>query len=135
MDVLMIDAIEKAIRNPMHYGIDDCCLWVSDRVNEICGIDPAAPLRGYNSKVGAAKVLKLFAGAGLPEAAVKLAGQAGFKPVARPYRGNLVAVVAAAEGPMLAILWRNRWVVRSVDGVSFLPLNVAVMAWRFPCQF
>lgn len=129
----MIDAIENAMREPMRYGIDDCCLWVSDRVKEICGIDPAAPLRGYKSKIGAAKTLKSFAGAGLPEAAVKLAETAGFKPATRPYRGELIAVVASLEGPMLAILWRNRWVVRASVGVTFLPLHSAVMAWRLPC--
>lgn len=130
----MIEAVERAMRYPTHYGIDDCCLWVSDRVYEICGIDPAAPLRGYGSKFGAAKRLKDFAGAGLPEAAMKLARRAKFKPAARPYRGNLIAVVSSVEGPMLAILWRNRWIVRSMEGVSFLPLNVAVMAWRIPCR-
>lgn len=130
----MIEAIEKAMRYSMVYGIDDCCLWVSDRVFEICGIDPAGPLRGYNSKLGAAKTLKRFAGAGLPEAAVRLASIAGFKPAARPYYGNLIAVVSSVEGPMLAILWRNRWVVRAEEGVSFLPLNSAVMAWRISCR-
>lgn len=134
MDLLMIEEIEDAMRREFKWGEDDCCLWACNVVKRVCGIDLARPLRGYSNSFGAARKLKDYAGAGLCEAAIKLAARSHLKPASRPYRGNLIGVVVTPEGPALALLWRGRWVARTRDAVTFLPLTSVAMAWRLPCQ-
>lgn len=135
MDELLInEAVERAMRKDFEWGSDDCCLWVCDLIEAATGVDLAAPLRGYRSAAGAARRLRSYAGGGLCEAAVKLAAKAHLKPAARPYRGVLVGVVADAAGPALAIFWKDRWIGRTIRGITTLPAHTATVAWRLPCR-
>lgn len=131
-DDIILPAIDHAMANPLCWGGDDCCLWAADIVLAHTGIDIARPLRGYRSRFGAAKALYIYAGGGLTEAAIKRARNLELDPIARPFRGDAVAVVASRNGPFLAVLWRSHWVGRSTGGVEYYPLWHAVAAWRWP---
>lgn len=125
-------AIEGALRRPFCWGRDDCCTFACDAIVAAGGPDLMAPLRGaYDSEAGAHAALRGLGG-GLVEAALALAATAGLIAVAHPYHDADIAVVAAENGPMLALQGGNAWVVRTVDGVARLPLWRAVLAWRLP---
>lgn len=119
----------------MEWGRDDCSLWVCDMVAEATGTDLAMPLRGYRSKLGAYRRLKAFAGAGLCEAAIKLAATARLKPAKWPWTGTLIGVVSGEQGPTLALFWQGKWLGRTETGYRALPASYGVMAWELPkCQ-
>lgn len=133
MDQQLIEAAcRRAMASDMKYGVDDCCLWVCDLIAQATGVDLAAPLRGYRSRLGACRKLKAFAGGGLCEAAVKLAAAARLKPASSPWSGELVGVVADANGPALALFHNGAWLGRTTRGVTALPPHAAVIAWRLP---
>lgn len=133
MDRHLIDAaVERAMGKDMEWGRDDCCLWVCDLIADATGADLAKPLRGYRSRIGAARRLKAFAGGGIVEAAVKLAATARLKPAAWPWSGELVGVVSDANGPALAIFHNGAWLGRTQRGVTALPPHAAVIAWELP---
>lgn len=133
MDLRLINAaIDRALMGPMVWGVDDCCLWVCDLIAAQTGVDLAAPLRGYSSRLGAARKLREFAAGGLPEAAIKIARQHGCKPAGKPYGGDLWAVVVTPAGVGLAVWHGSGWLGRTADGVGVVPPWQAVLVWRFP---
>jgi len=136
MDQHLIDeaveaAIERAMLKNMEWGRDDCSLWVCGIPLGLTGIDLALMLRGYSNRFGSARALKLYAGGGLVEAAIKIAAKARLKPAFRPFRGNLIGVVMSPERPSLALFWRGHWIARSETGVVHLPASSGVIAWRW----
>lgn len=131
-DFAVMQAIESARMHPLRWGIDDCCLWAADLVAFHSKVDIAAPFRGYVSRLGAAKALYLYAGGGLTEAAARRAQELELEPVARPYRGDALAVVASRNGPFLGLHWRGHWLGRGPEGEVYFPLWYAVAAWKFP---
>lgn len=116
----------------MVLGIDDCVPWVADIVLELTGVDIAEPFRGYRTRFGAARIMRLYGGGGLAEAALQRATELGLQRAARPYRGLLVGVVASREGAALALFHQGAWVSRTAMGVGVLPAHAAVLAWRLP---
>lgn len=124
-------AIEKAMRQDMRWGVDDCSLWPCNIIKELTGVDLAEPFRGYNSRFGAAKQLKIYAGGGLIEASIKVAKRNYLSQACRPFRGNLVGIVMSPHRPSLALFWCGRWVARSQQGVTYLPAMSGVIAWSW----
>ena len=134
MKITIKRAVEKAMNGPMIWGQDDCCLWVSDIVLKLTGVDVAEPLRGYSTKFGASRALKTFAGGGLVDAATKCARVAGLKRATSPYKNGDIAVCANEAGPVLAIMWDGHWHARTDYGVVFIPAWCSVISWRLPCH-
>jgi hypothetical protein len=131
IDAAVDAAIERAMRRDMQWGVDDCSLWCCNTMAVAGAEDFAAPLRGYSSCFGAARALKNFAGAGLIEAALKIAASHGLAQACRPFRGNLIGVVMSPNRPSLALFWRGGWVARSQTGITYLPAAAGVIAWKW----
>lgn len=50
--------VEQRRAAPFVWGAHDCCLWASDAVLAMTGLDVAAPLRGYINRFGALRSLR-----------------------------------------------------------------------------
>ena len=131
IDGAIAASIETAMGRDMQWGVDDCSLWPCNTIARTGHADFAAPLRGYHCRFGAARALKKFAGAGLIEAALKLAAQHGLAQACRPFRGDLIGIVMSPQRPSLALFWRGKWVARSQTGITYLPAVSGVIAWRW----
>lgn len=126
-------AVNGGLTRAFAWGRFDCCLFACDGVAAITGVDPAAELRGrYTTQLGAARVLKRFAGGGLAEAADKIAGQLGAPAIApsRAQRGDVV-LVETEHGPALGIIAGGGAFFPAISGglASRDPIG-AVKAWR-----
>lgn len=132
IDPAIIDAaIKRAIGSPPAWGRDDCCTFACDIIREQFGIDLMEPLRGkYASEAEAAQVMWRYASGNLGEVAVKLARRAAIAPVAFPFVGAHIGVVAGTAGPTLAVSDGKAWVMRAQELVLRTPLWRAVLAWK-----
>ena len=124
-------AIERVAEKDMKWGEDDCSLWVCDIILEATGVDLAKPLRGkYDTKLGAYRLMREFAGDELVHVAIKLAALAHLKPAFWPWKGALVGVVVSESSPSLALFWNGKWIARSQTGIIRLPAFHGALAWR-----
>lgn len=128
---IVIQKYLARIRGPITWGTDDCCSFVHTICKEIYGVELMAPVETYSTQIEALRRLKDYAGGGVLEAAQKRAGELGLKRASPPYV-SAVGVVAGEEGPLLALFNRDRWLVRTHDGVAVLPEWAAVIAWELP---
>ena len=124
-------AVLKAARSrPFEWGAHDCVLFCAAATEAMCGIDPAAALRGvYKSAAGEVRAAKrLFGVSTLADLAAALWGEES--PPARARRGDVVLVEApegealgvAAGAPGIAVVTRA--------GLAFAPARSARRAWR-----
>lgn len=125
---------DVAIKPHIHWGSDDCCLWVADIVCELCGIDLAEPFRDkYDTAEGAADVLRAYGGGGLVRAAVRRAGDLGLREIPAPGVDHLaVAVCANKAGPLLGVWNGLGWLVRTENGCAVLPVHWMTICWELP---
>lgn len=119
-------------RRPFEWGQCDCCLFVADWVRNMCGVDPAAALRGrYHSPSGAKRALRR-------------AGFNSIMAIADAAFGERVSAFALARGdiglllqdgaPALGIVWgANVWAMGEQGAVP-LPLAMIQFGWRLPCH-
>ncbi len=132
---LMLAAIKERRETPFAWGEHDCVLFAFDVAQAVCAIDFAAPLRGkYRSERGAALALKRFAGAGLEEAAEKIAAEHGCPEVSplTAQRGDLV-ILDGERGALLGVCVGDRVAQAGVkSGIQYAPLLSARRAWRIP---
>lgn len=125
-------AIAKAHDQPFEWGAHDCALFVADVILAMTGTDVADDFRGkYKTTKGAARIMKLFAGGGLPEFADKIAVVNGFKSCHPNFaqRGDVVEV-KTDDGPALGICIGERIAAVGPDGMTLWPINKATRAWR-----
>ncbi|ABF42158.1 conserved hypothetical protein [Candidatus Koribacter versatilis Ellin345] len=120
---------------PFAWGKNDCALFACDAVMAITGVDMAADFRGrYNTKAGATKAIRRFAGGGLDQLADKIAAQQALMEVTKlnAQRGDVVLFDTAIGGPTLGIVGLHGHMVHSVgpDGDVVLPLRCCRRAWR-----
>lgn len=120
------DVIDAARKTPFEWGRHDCCLFAADAVQAITGVDHAADYRGaYKTARGAKRALR----------------KRGFDHIEQPLdalflrvdcrlagRGDLV--VTEADGLAVGIHLGSALAFVSQDGLEFLPVNRALMAWR-----
>lgn len=133
----MIDAIAARRDTPFAWGSQDCALFACDVAKAVCGVDFAAPLRGrYSTGIGAARVLKSFAGSDAKEcgleAAVEKIAAGHDRPEVAPLmaqRGDLVLLDTLA-GPALGICIGEHVATAGPEGVALLPLADVTRAWR-----
>lgn len=123
-------AIKRAMGAQPAWGSDDCCTFACDVIEAEFGIDLMEPLRGkYSNEREAAEVMWRYASGHLGEVAVKLARRAAITPVAFPFTGAHIGVVAGTAGPTLAVSDGTAWVMRAQEMVIRVPLWRAVLAW------
>lgn len=130
-DVRLADAIDAAKGKVFSYGHFDCCLFAADCILAQTGIDRAAALRGYTSKLEA---LKIIAAYGSFEAMVgELLGQAPMH-ISRAGRGDVVlSPPVSGEEPSIQALGicdgMHSWFPGKTGLVAFKTIE-CVKAWR-----
>jgi hypothetical protein len=126
---LLSEFIAERTREVFRWGANDCALFAADWVRLATGRDPAKAFRGaYSTAIGAAKALRAIGAGDLLSTWTSIEGE----PLASPklaQRGDVVAV-ETDEGPALAICLGAEVAAMSPDGIAFLPLAAAIVAWR-----
>jgi len=121
---------------PFEWGRHDCCLFGANGVRAIAEIDVAAPFRGrYRTAIGAARVLRRFAGGGVAEAAREI-GRRLDCPEIDPrlaQRGDVALVTGVpgdALGGALGLCIGGRFAVAALaGGWGAVPLGQVAAAW------
>lgn len=80
-------AIEARRNTPLAWGASDCCLSAADLARSYCGVDHAAPLRGYSTPEGAVRALRRLGFASVAEYLDSILPRA-----ARPREGDVVLI-------------------------------------------
>lgn len=111
---------------PFAWGANDCCTFAADCAEAITGTDPMADLRGYDSEIGAGRVL-VKSGVESFEALV----DAIFDevPVGMARRGDLALAMQGNEAGLMVV--EGDWLVGpSEDGLKRVPRDRMIRAWR-----
>ncbi|MEE8534768.1 MAG: hypothetical protein V3S45_01910 [Kiloniellales bacterium] len=125
-------AVAARRARPFKWGENDCALFACDVLLEATGQDFAAPFRGrYKSAVGAARVLKKFAGGGLEETAEAIARDHARPevPPLKAQRGDMV-LVETETGPALGVCLGEAAAVAGQEGTVMVPARSWLRAWR-----
>ncbi len=141
----LLACIEAARARPFAWGQQDCALFAADCVRAMTGADPAAAFRGrYACARGAYAILRRTVGAGV---------RAGFKPAPTNRKGEALAgawtaalgaplanpacaqrgdvvLVDTSTGAATGVVVGAGLAAAGPDGVIFLPLDAARLAWR-----
>jgi len=118
---------------PFVYGEFDCCLFVSDAVLAMTGIDPAAGLRGYDSAKSARRVMRECCGArSVARFVACVAERCGMAEVSARYarRGDVVLVKRARDYSLALVALDGRSLVVAAAGLARVPAELGVRAWR-----
>lgn len=113
------------------YGGFDCCLFAADCVKAITGIDYAADLRGYESKIAAYRIVS---GYGSLEAMIT--ALLGSEPVhpSQARRGDVVLaeieLAPGESGDCVGICAASKFLFPKDVGLRCLPIGVVRLAWR-----
>lgn len=119
-------------RRPFEWGQCDCCLFVANWVQKMCGFDPSAELRGrYHSKLGATRVLRRAGFNSVMDIADAAFGE---RVSALALERGDIALLMQDDAPALGIVWgANVWAMGEQGAVA-LPLALVVFGWRLPCH-
>ena len=135
----MAKALDNHREVSFAWGSHDCALFAGDVAQSICGVDFAEGLRNrYKTALGAARVLKRFAGGGLEQAAEKIARDHDCPEIAplTAQRGDIVlAEVLVSDGLLsdsFGVCLGERVAFATSKGFVQLPLAKARRAWRIP---
>ena len=137
----LAEFLHEAARRPFRWGELDCCLFFSDWVAEITGVDPALEVRGtYATAREARRMVK--ANGGIVALVDRCVAQAGCTATGAPKAGDIGLVQTAyrrrAERLVLvptgAICVRPRmWAVKPSDRLGLLMADFPlVKAWSLP---
>jgi hypothetical protein len=126
-------ALTEARTRPFEWGGgnggQDCCLFPADVVKALTGVDFAAEYRGqYHSQFGAVRIMRKIAGGGVDAVATRALGE----PLPFPLmaqRGDVVAF-AASLGLSLGICLGARIAATGPEGLTFVSITDALMAWH-----
>lgn len=126
----LVDAIDRAAAKPFIRGRHDCCLFACDCIEAMTGVDVGAPFRGnYNSRMSAAKALRLYAGT-LEDVARSIAARHGMKPIDAKEAGRGDAALLHCErGDVLGIHYGGSLYTMAHNGLIRLPVGFARMHW------
>lgn len=125
------ETIEAASGRPFLYGRHDCCLFAADCIQAMTGSDPAEGWRGrYRSASGARRILRKHFGGSLAAGWTRTLGA----PLASPLlaqRGDIAVVLNdETEATGVVDLTGRRVACLAPDGLTFVPLTLALSAWR-----
>jgi hypothetical protein len=126
--------VESRRNTPFKWGEHDCALFACDAVVEITGFDPGKPFRGaYSTAIGAARVLKSFAGGGLREAVELIAVEIGAQKVSPLFarRGDIGLINDESEhGFAMAVCVGLSWAAPGKNGLKMRAVDNVIYAWR-----
>lgn len=123
--------IAAARKRTFAYGAFDCCLFAADCVQAMTGIDYAAELRGYTSKLDAYRIVAAY---GSLEAMITTL--LGREPVHRSqaHRGDVVLAeveLAPGEaGDCVGICAAAKFYFPRAVGLRECAIDVVRLAWR-----
>lgn len=110
---------------PFEWGRNDCCLFTVDAVHAMTGKDHAISFRGYDTALGAERLLKANGGVR------GLATGAWGEPVAPAYASVGDPVLMLNEGrELLAVCNGTGAIAAGADGVAVLDMTAALAAWK-----
>lgn len=126
------DVVHLRMHMPFAWGSHDCCLFASDVIKSLTGIDPAENLRGrYTTAAGAKRVIARH-GKSVEKLVEKFSVKHGWEevPVTRASRGDLVLVDTADHGPSVGVCVGATAVFAGPNGLTFQSLTMCRRAWR-----
>lgn len=110
---------------PFEWGRNDCCLFTVDAVLALTGVDHGAAFRGYDSALGAERLLKRHGGVR------DLATDALGEPVAPAFAAVGDAVLILNEGrELLAVCNGTTALAAGADGMVTMDMSDALAAWK-----
>ena len=121
-------------RAKFRYGLNDCCLFACDAIQEMTGTDIAAPFRGrYHSRDEAYRAIAKYAGRPSVQAvAERIAAEHGM-PEATPanaQRGDVVLVERPRDCSLAIVGLRGEFLAPSRQGFQIIPACMAIRAWH-----
>lgn len=123
----LVDAIEAARGRPFCWGSHDCATWVAEVRRALTGIDAAASWRGsYATETGARRAIRKHGHASMQDWVSAEVGQ----PLAAPLAAQRGDIVLDGETAALGICVGAEVAFVTQDGLTFLPITCAAMAWR-----
>jgi hypothetical protein len=130
---LLAQFIEENRREPFAWGTRDCCLFASNGVRAITGLDPAAKtFRGkYRDLAGAMRLVRKHGG--VEAIAAKQCCRLGFPElpaVALARRGDVVLIDTPNAGPAMGICLGAQAAFAGPHELTFVPLGECRRAWR-----
>lgn len=119
------DCIAERWAKPFAWGVQDCCLFVCDCIQAMTGRDPAADVRGYTTEKQAQRIVKRLGG-------IRAIGASRFGKEIPPLMAQAgdVGMVETSGRLSLAICGGSHWVAPAGPGLSSLPFDAALAAWR-----
>lgn len=129
----LAEVLATAVAQPFAWGIQDCCLFAADCVQALTGIDFADEFRGtYDDADSAA--MRLIAVTGTTEIAIAINEYFKFPRlgnVAFAARGDLALFKNERDQDTLGVIdLTGEWIACvSPQGLQYLPIDCAVMAW------
>lgn len=115
------------------FGINDCCIFVADAVQEMTGEDLAKDYRNrYHSNREAIRLIEATTGCKtLRRFLMTALAQLPCIQVEMAQRGDIV-LVKRAQGVSLGIIALNGRLIAaaSAEGFLYLPLSLGLLAWR-----
>lgn len=124
---LLYEFVDSRKQTPFDWGAHDCCLFPADSGLIVCGVDFAAPVRGYSSQEEAEAII---AGYGSMETMVSTLMDRDPIPAAFARRADFVKATLSAGETMGICLGNVCAFAQLGGGVITLPRSVATMAWR-----
>lgn len=124
---LLSDFIERSVNRPFEWGVSDCTLFAASAAAEMTGVDFAKALRGkYSSARGAQRLMDEAGGL---SAILLSTGLEEVQPLCAQ-RGDAVMVETDGREALGVIGMDGGVVCQGPDGLTFLPIDRALRAWR-----
>lgn len=118
--------LKERTQMPFAWGTNDCCTFAADCAQAMTGDDPMADLRGYDSEIGAGRVL-VKCGVESFEALVDAIFEE--MPIGMARRGDLALAMQGNEAGLMVV--EGDWLVGpSEDGLKRVPRERMVRSWR-----
>lgn len=117
--------VQERASMPFEWGRNDCCLFAADAVQAMTGGDPAAPMRGYSSALGAQRLIEEAGGL------LELVSQYLGDPVSPHMAGVGDVVLLVNEGrDLLGICNGTSAIGAGPQGMAVLGMESARAAWK-----
>lgn len=117
--------VQERLAAPMVWGQHDCCLWASDVVLALTGVDPAASLRGqYVSEKQALRLVRSLGGL----EAIASAALGVSKSAALAQIGDVLLLTQSGRS-LLAVCNGGHALAVGEQGLQIAPLPLRGKAW------
>ncbi len=127
----LLEFLARESREPFEWGQRDCCTWACLWPLEARGIDPSASLRGtYSTARGALRHIK--AAGSLYKLAAPLVDATGLVRVlpGQVYKPGDLGIIRDGQERAMAVRTPIGWACKSPHGITVVPRDRCVAAWR-----